>query len=72
MNITFSVIFGVLFAALLTVELIGVFRKEHGDTITENWRWINKHSPAWVGWAWRVLTIGLLGWVLLHFAVGIS
>jgi hypothetical protein len=48
-------------------EILGIRNKEPGDTITENWRHIDKSLHPILQWGWRVLTIGLLGWVMLHF-----
>lgn len=69
LNLWFSATYAVIFLAGITVELIGVFRRGKGDTITENWRWIDKwlayHSPI-IDWFWRVFSAGALVWILLH------
>ena len=73
LNIGFSIVFGVCFVIAVTFELIGVKSKRKGDTITENWRfmnaWLSKRVPM-AGWVWRVVTLGFLTWCILHFGVG--
>lgn len=66
LNIVFSVIYGLGFLTLLVVEVIGVKRKAKGDTITENWRWIDGRLHGFLQWGWRILTAGLLAWILIH------
>jgi hypothetical protein len=72
LEITFSIIYATLFVTTVTVELIGVKRKAAGDTITENWRfidkWLHYRSPI-IDFLWRVFTAGFLVWLLLHFLV---
>lgn len=55
--------------ALVALELVGVHRKGKGDTITEHWRWVDTalSTHGLLRWLWRVLTVGLLGWIALHF-----
>lgn len=53
--------------ALVALELVGVRRKAKGDTITENWHWVESHLHGPLRWLWRVFTVGLLAWVALHF-----
>jgi hypothetical protein len=67
LNIGFSVLYALGFLFLIVLEIIGIRNKEPGDTITENWRHIDKSLHPILQWGWRVLTIGLLGWVMLHF-----
>jgi hypothetical protein len=67
MNPLFSVLFGVLVVALVVVEVVGVVRKQRGDTLTENWRWLDRHLPAGLRWFLRVFTAGMLLWTALHF-----
>lgn len=66
----FVVGFLILGAALLTLELVGIDRKQGGDTITEMWHWLDdrlgKKLP-WLQWFLRVFTVGLLAWTALHF-----
>lgn len=67
---TILIVCGALF--LLVVELVGVFRKQPGDTITENWRAADeylKRQPA-IRWFYRIFTAGILLWAALHFLVG--
>jgi hypothetical protein len=64
----FTIIYVLLGLAIIAVELYGVFTKRSGDTITENWRFIDTHSPPWLKFLWRVFTAGILVWALLHFA----
>lgn len=75
MNLAFSAIFGGCFLVAIVFELIGVANKKKGDTITENWRfinaWLSLKVPA-AGWIWRVLTLGLLAWTALHFGAGVD
>jgi len=66
MNTTFSILFLAGFLFLLAVEIFGIVRKKSGDTITEGWHAIDKWLNAPLQWAWRVLTAGLLVWVLFH------
>jgi hypothetical protein len=75
LNPVFTVAFVVLLVALVVVELIGVKRPGHGDTLTEHWRWFNavlNERHPWAAWLFRIATAGLLVWVLLHFLVGAS
>lgn len=67
LNLYFSLAYGVLSLALVVVELVGVRRKAKGDTITENWRWVDAHLHGPLRWFWRVFTVGFLAWVALHF-----
>jgi hypothetical protein len=62
----FSIIYAILFAGLLGTEIVGVRRKAKDDTITENWRKIDKNLNGVYRWFWRVLTAGMLGWILIH------
>jgi hypothetical protein len=62
-----SIIYGILTLLLVIVEIHGIRTERSGDTITENWVWIDKHLGN-LQWIWRVLTAGFLVWVLLHFA----
>jgi hypothetical protein len=75
MNLVFTAIFGACFLVALVFELIGVANKKDGDTITENWRfinaWLTLHVPP-AGWIWRVVTLGFLTWVILHFGAGVN
>jgi hypothetical protein len=75
LNLAFTAIFGACFLVAIVFELIGVANKKDGDTITENWRWINAwlsvKVPA-VGWIWRVATLGFLTWMILHFGAGVD
>ena len=63
----FSIGYLVRGVAIVALEVFGVYRKGQGDTITENWRWLD--SKAWgpCKWILRVFTVGLLAWVALHF-----
>jgi hypothetical protein len=63
-----TIFYGLTTLAVIAVELYGVLSKRNGDTITENWRFIDTHSPPWLKFVWRVVTAGLLMWTLLHFA----
>lgn len=75
LNIAFSIAYGVIFVVAVTLELIGVASKRKGDTITENWRAINKalsKKAGAAGWLFRVFTFGFLLWCILHFGVGIG
>lgn len=73
LNLWSSVAFlaGAIF--LLVIELMGAFNKRKGDTITENWRWLDawllKHSPV-LDWFWRIFTVGILTWASFHFIAG--
>lgn len=77
MNQTFAILYVVEILALLLTEIAGVIRRnkhaEDGDTITEGWHWIDR----WLGrgvsvaqWFWRVFTVGMLGWTILHWKTG--
>lgn len=61
--------------ALVGSELYGVFKdKKDAVTVTREWRfadsWLKQHSPV-ADWFFRVLTIGILTWTMLHFTAGI-
>jgi hypothetical protein len=71
-NPVFAAAFVLLLAALLVVELIGIKRPQSGDTLTELWRHVNRRLPPWFAWGFRIFTIGLLVWAVLHFIVGAS
>jgi len=59
----------ILGGALLTVELIGALvRKKTGDTITEAWRSLDARLHGAPQWTYRVLTVGVLTWTILHLA----
>jgi hypothetical protein len=68
----FTAVYGLGFLLLLATEVVGIRRKEPNDTITENWRKLDKNLHGPLQWGWRVLTVGLLGWAILHlpFASG--
>jgi hypothetical protein len=66
MNLAFSAIYVLGFLVLLVTEVIGVKRKAKNDTITENWRWVDGHLHGFQQWGWRILTAGLLSWILIH------
>lgn len=74
LNLATSLIWLAIFIAASGLELWAVLSKTRGAALTENWRfadrWLHAHAP-WADWLWRVGTIGFLGWVTLHFAVGI-
>ena len=58
--------------ALITGELIGVFRKEKGDTITEAWVWLRDRTRVGGEKGFSLMWIPLLagiGWLIYHFAV---
>jgi hypothetical protein len=67
LNRKFSFTYLALFAAIVGVELFGVVSPGEGDTITENWHWLDAHAGSWGSWLLRVFTVGLLGWTALHF-----
>lgn len=62
-----TIFYGLATALIVGVEVYGVTTKRKGDTITENWKHIDTHSPPWLKFIWRVFTAGLLMWTLLHF-----
>lgn len=66
----FLILWLIIFAAVLALELYGVKRKEKMDTITETYRWIRdnltKRSKA-AGFIFSLLISGLLMWTILHF-----
>jgi len=64
------IIYGIGIAILVITELIGIYRKGKGDTITEGWRLIDRELNGWLRWLWRIFTIGFLGWLILHFTTG--
>jgi hypothetical protein len=68
LNPVFSILFASGFLFLLVCEIVGIIRKNPGDTITENWRYIDGHLNPILQWGWRILTAGLLTWTLFHFA----
>lgn len=69
LNLWFTAAYLVLGTLLVALELIGAHRKAKGDTITENWRAVDAllTSHGTLRWLWRVFTVGLLGWIALHF-----
>ncbi len=67
LNPWFSGLYLAGFLFLITLELIGVHRKKAGDTITENWRFLDKRLHGPLQWGWRVMTAGALVWTLFHF-----
>lgn len=75
LNPIFSVIFLIGFLLLVVTEIVGVIRKQRGDTITEHWNFVDRvfkqKAPA-VRWIWRVFTAGFFIWLVLHFLVGTS
>jgi hypothetical protein len=70
LDYTFTAIYVLLFGALVATEIVGIRRKRKGDTITENWRYLDKHLHGFLQWGWRILTIGLLGWIMFHLVGG--
>lgn len=66
LNWVFTIIYAVGFLILLITEIIGIRRKEPGDTITENWRKLDKNLHGPQQWGYRVGTAGILVWILLH------
>jgi hypothetical protein len=67
LDYVFSGLYAAGFLFLLVLELIGVHSKRPGDTITENWRFLDSHLHGPLQWGWRVMTAGTLVWILLHF-----
>ncbi len=69
----FTAAFAVIFLLGIAIELVGVARKEAGDTVTEHWQyadqWLRTKSVA-ARWFFRVLTAGTLTWVIVHFLAG--
>jgi hypothetical protein len=70
LDLRFSITYLIAFVAIVTLELIGIDRDHHGQklaAITDNWQWLD--SKAWgpLKWLLRVLTVGFLAWVALHF-----
>ena len=66
----FLVVWLIIFAGVLALELYGIKRKEKMDTITETYRWIRdtlstKHKA--LGFIFSLLISGLLMWTILHF-----
>lgn len=69
MNGWFLAAYLILGGALLTVELVGALvRKKTGDTITEAWRSLDARLHGIPQWTYRVLTVGVLTWTILHLA----
>lgn len=68
MNPLFTAIYVIGFGGLLAAEIIGIRRKASGDTITEHWRWIDRHAHGPAQWFFRAFTAGLLVWTLFHLA----
>lgn len=64
-------VFGLL---VLAPELYGVFNDVPGDTISETWWWIfhtnDTTTPIWVKLIGVVVSFGLFGWLIFHFAFG--
>ena len=60
----FTIIYGVLGALIIGVELYGVVKKRRGDTISEHYWWVQKRAP-WV----RIFLLGFLIWLAVHLAV---
>lgn len=56
-----------LLVVLLVLELVGVARKDKGDTITEVYRTIRAKLPRPLALVWVWLVAGLLAWTLVHF-----
>ena len=49
------------------VEIIGVYRKAPGDTITETVRlWISLIPFAWGRWLAKIVLSGIAAWLILH------
>lgn len=71
LNPWFSIIFLFFIGGAFIVEIIGIRRRgKDGDTITENWRWIEAWLPDNVAWLFRIITGGILVWAILHFLAG--
>lgn len=68
MNPWFAAAYLILGGTLLTVELVGVARKQPGDTITEGWRSLDRRLRGAPQWTYRVMTVGVLLWTALHLA----
>jgi len=70
MELEYSFIYGLLFFAFIAVELYGAFfRKERGDTFSENIWWLQDRIP---GLRWIVaafLAVGVV-WLVPHFLAG--
>lgn len=64
-NIVWTVIYLVLAVPLIIIELIGVYRRQKGDTISENVWWIQKKF-----WPIKIVISGFLIWLLVHFWSG--
>jgi hypothetical protein len=67
LNLIFSALYAIGFLFLLVLEIIGVRSKSKGDTITENWRYLDTKLHGPLQWGWRVMTSGILVWILFHF-----
>lgn len=66
----FIVIWLIIFALVLGLELYGIHRKEKNDTITETYRWLRDNLSAKskaLGFIFQLLITGLLVWAVLHF-----
>lgn len=52
LDLVFSAAYAVGFLFLLVLELVGVHSKRKGDTITENWRYLDTHLHGPLQWGW--------------------
>lgn len=66
LDLTFSFLYLAGFLFLFILEMIGVKSKRPGDTITENWRYLDSHLHGPLQWGLRVLTSGVTVWLLFH------
>lgn len=61
-EIGFTIAFVLLAIPLVALELYGVWRKEKGDTISENIWWLQKRF-----WPFRIVVAAFCLWLLIHF-----
>lgn len=57
-----NVVYLTLGAVIVAVELLGVWRRKTGDTISEMYWWLQRHA-----WWVRMPMGGFLVWLFVHF-----
>lgn len=63
----FLIMWTVILASVLALEIWGIYHKGPDDTITETFRWWRDKLPEPIRYIFMFIVSGLLMWTILHF-----